>query len=776
MKFVNFFEEVGKDDVSLVGGKGANLGEMYNAGLPVPYGFIVNTHAYKHFLQKTGLAKKIFEILDKTDVHNTKQLEENTAKIRELIIKTKVPKEIENEIKKAYEKLSKHYGKKAEYVAVRSSATAEDIEGASFAGQQLTVLNVKGVKKVVEAVKRCWASLFTARATFYRATKGFDHRKVYIAVPVQKQLGALPKEEYLKGAYKAGVGFTIHPTTGDRDKMMVEGAWGQGESVVSGSVTPDTYVLDKKTGKVVEKKIAEKATMRVVDLKKGGLEEVETPDELKKAQVLTEDELKQLWELALKLEKHYGFPQDFEWASEYGKVYLVQSRPVTVFFEKKRETFEVKKKPVVTGLPASPGIAVGRAKVVSSVEEALKKIEEGDVLVTKMTNPDWVPFMKKASAVVTDEGGITCHAAIVSRELGIPAIVGTGNATKVLKDDMLVTVDGNTGKVYEGEVEELIKAEKLKKEMELRIAEEVKNLKTETKILMNLGVPEKIEEYKHLPFEGIGLMRVEFIIASYVKEHPLYLIDKGKPEKYVNELAKGIAKVAKAIYPRFVVVRFSDFKTNEYRQLKGGEKYEPHEDNPMIGWRGVSRYISPEFEQAFRLEVRAIKKVREEYGLDNVWVMLPFVRTTWEVEKCLKIMEEEGLKRGEKNFKVWAMVEVPSTVFLVDEFAKYFDGFSIGSNDLTQLVLGIDRDSGMLGRMGYFDERNPAVLRAIEHLIKIAHECGVTVSICGQAPSVYPEFTEFLVKQGIDSISVNPDAVIKTKKLVYEVEQKLKKG
>ncbi len=767
-KFIKFVEEVSREDLPKVGGKAANLGEMVKAGLPVPDAFIVTCDAYKEFLEGTGIKEKIFEILRNTDVNEPKQLQENTRKIREIIETTPMPEEIKGEIVEAYKLLSKKFGKEEGYVAVRSSATAEDVEGASFAGQQLTLLNVKGAEEVVKAVKKCWASLFTARATFYRAQKGFEHERVLIAIPVQKQLGALSKEEYLKGRYKAGVGFTVHPATGEKDKIVVEAAWGQGESVVSGAVTPDTYVIDKKTGEVLEVKIGSKERMRIAK-PEGDLEEIETPEEMRKAACLTRDELRQLWELAVKLEEHYKFPQDFEWASEGGKVYLLQSRPVTVFYEKIEEEVKVKKPPLVKGLAASPGVGIGRVKIVLSAEE-IDKVEKGDVLVTRMTNPDFAPAMKRAVAIVTDEGGITSHASIVSRELGIPCVVGTGNATQVLKDGMLVTVDGRSGFVYEGKVEELLAREKA-----LEITpEEAAKLKTKTKILMNLGVPTEIERYKSLPFEGIGLMRVEFIIAEWVREHPLHLIERGEEQKFIDKLAEGIAMVAKAIYPRFVVVRFSDFKTNEYRRLVGGEKFEPEEANPMIGWRGVSRYISKEFEKAFRLECRAIRKVRKEMGLDNVWVMLPFVRTTWEVEKVLKIMEEEGLRRGEENFKVWLMAEVPSVIFLAEKFSKLCDGFSIGSNDLTQLVLGVDRDSQILANMGYFDERNEAVLRAMKRLIEVAHENNVTVSICGQSVSVYPEITEFLVKCGIDSVSVNPDVVCKTRKLVYEIEKKLK--
>jgi pyruvate,water dikinase len=769
MKFIKWIKELSKNDLPIVGGKAANLGEMYNAGLPVPQAFVVTAEAYKEFLKRTKLKGKILKILKETDFNNPTNLEENTKKIRELIENAKMPEEIEKEIIEAYEKLSKEFGKDEEYVAIRSSATAEDVPGASFAGQQLTLINIKSKENVVKAVQKCWASLFTARATFYRQQKGFKHEKVYIAVVVQKQLGVSSKEEYLQGKYKAGIGFTIHPVTGEKNKIVVEASYGQGEAIVSGEVNPDTYVIDKESGKLLETHVGTKEKMKIT--KEGGeLEEIEVPENMRKVLCLSEDEIKQLWSLARKLEEHYQFPQDFEWASENGKVYLVQSRPVTVFYEKKESKIIVEKPPILKGLPASPGVAIGKVKVCLTIEEARQKLEKGDILVTKFTSPDWVPFMKIASGIITSEGGVVSHAAIVSREIGIPCIVGATEALNVLKDGMIVTLDSREGFVYEGEIKELFNREKA-----LEVSpEEAAKLKTKIKILMNLGVPMEIEKYKNLPFDGIGLMRIEFIIAEWIKEHPNYMIEKGEEQKYIDKLAEGIAMVAKAIYPRFVVVRFSDFKTNEYRQLLGGEKYEPIEANPMLGWRGVSRYISPQFEKAFRLECRAIRKVREEYKLDNVWVMLPFVRTTREVEKVLKIMEEEGLKRSE-TFKVWLMAEVPSIVFLADKFAKYCDGFSIGSNDLTQLVLGIDRDSSILANMGYFDERNEAVLRAIKDLIKKAHKKGVTVSICGQAPSVYPEITEFLVECGIDSISVSGDVVAKTRKLVYEIEQKLEK-
>jgi len=768
-RFVMFLKELSKNEVTLAGGKGANLAEMYNLSLPVPDAFVVLADAYKFFIEKTGLKERIRNVLRGLDVNDTKQLERKTALIRKMIISTEMPKEIRKEIEHAYETLSREFNEREIYVAIRSSATAEDLPQASFAGQQLTLLNVKRAENVIEGVKRCWASLFTARATFYREEKGFSHEKVAIAVIVQKQLGAIPYEEYLKGNYKAGVGFTVHPSTGEKNKVVIEGSWGQGESIVSGSVTPDTYVLDKKTGRVIEINIAKKSRMRIADLKECGLKEVDVPPHLQEKQCLTENELRELHRLALKLERYYRFPQDFEWVSERGKIYLVQTRPITVLYGEKQKEAEAKQRAILKGLPASPGIASGRVRIVRNLSE-LSKVGKGDVLVTKMTNPDMVPVMRKAGAIITDEGGITCHAAIVSRELGIPCIVGTERATEVLKEGMKVTVDASRGLVYEGVITSILSSQKKITKEELK---KIAKLRTRTKILMNLGVPERINEYRHLPFDGIGLMRVEFIIASQIGEHPNLLLEQHRERVYINRLANGIRKVAKAIYPRFVVVRFSDFKTNEYRELKGGERYEPHEDNPMLGWRGVSRYISKEFEQAFRLECRAIKKVRDS-GCDNVWVMLPFVRTLWEVERCLEIMKEEGLKRS-GTFKVWLMAEVPSVILLAERFAKLCDGFSVGSNDLTQLILGIDRDSGMLAKLGYFDERNEAVKRAIKSLIRVAHKNNVRVSICGQAPSVYEDFCEFLVRSGIDSISVNPDAVVKTRKLVWEIERKMKK-
>ncbi|MEM1641830.1 MAG: phosphoenolpyruvate synthase [Desulfurococcaceae archaeon] len=816
-RFVLWLEEVRKEDTPLVGGKNANLGEMIAAGIPVPPGFAVTAYAFKYFLEKTGLGEKIYDMLRKLDVNNTKELEETTRKIREMILAEPMPPEIEEDIKKHYNELARRLNMDPSNlrVAVRSSATAEDLPEASFAGQQDTYLNVYGADKVVEHVKKCWASLFTARATFYRVAQGIPHERTFMSVTVQKMVNSRA----------AGVMFTLHPVTGDENVIVIEGSWGLGESVVGGKVIPDEYVVERGSMKIVERRVNNKTYMITFEPSIGknvhlkwddekqtwvSEEEVQVTTPLAKiakpdAPALTDEEVKRLAELGELIYRHYGRHMDIEWAIDYDlpfpqNVFIVQARPETVWSVKKAKEIETKEakvavatsrrtvrlseaKVLVRGLPASPGVAAGVARVIFNPKspEAME-FKEGDILITKMTDPDWVPLMKKAAAIVTDEGGMTSHAAIVSRELGIPCIVGTGSATKVIQTGTEITVDASKGIVYEGYVEDLVKPK-----VEVSIPapsgvvaavgispEQLLPLYpvTATKIYMNLGEPDAIEKYKDLPFDGIGLMRIEFIISDWVGYHPMYLYETGQADLFVNKLAEGIARVAQAVYPRPVVVRFSDFKTNEYRGLKGGEKYEPDERNPMIGWRGVSRYIHPGYEPGFRLEVKAIRKVREEFGLTNVWVMLPFVRTTWEVQRILKIMEEEGLRRS-KDFKVWIMAEVPSVALLAEEFAELVDGFSIGSNDLTQLVLGADRDSNILAAMGYFDERDPAVLKAISMIIRGAHKKGATVSICGQAPSVYPEIVEFLVKEGIDSISVNPDAVIPTRRLVASIERKL---
>ncbi|MET1128261.1 MAG: pyruvate, water dikinase [Thermoproteota archaeon] len=792
-----WLDTIPRELYGIIGGKAAGLVELVKAGSPVPPAFVVTSEAYRLFVEESGIAAYIKRVLEEVISRGTpEEYEEASQLIRSKFVRTPMPHRIAEAIVRAYKELARRVGDSRPRVAVRSSATLEDLPEASFAGQQETYLNVVGEEEVVEHVKKVWASLWTGRALSYRDSLNVDHDSALMAVIVQAMVNAR----------SAGVMFTVDPVTGERDKILVESSWGLGEYVVGGKVTPDQFVVDKSSLEVVEERISQKERALFYDpAQRANVEVILPADEAELEELahahpeiaevvrkhsmyrgrpsLSRDEVKQLAKIGLDIEKHFGKPMDVEWAVDLnGRIYILQARPVTTLRgEEAAGEPEAEEKPgevLVRGIPASPGVASGTVKVALTVEEAASKVRRGDVLVTKMTDPDWVPYMKLASAIVTDEGGLTAHAAIVARELGIPAVVGAGNATQVLRDGMVVTVDGSRGLVLRGTVA----AEEGRREAEERAVvvgglsrEELSELYpvTATKIYMNLGHPDEIDRYVHLPFDGIGLMRIEFIISSWIGYHPMYLVEQGRGMYFVEKLAQGIAKVAAAVNPRPVVVRFSDFKTNEYRRLKGGEKYEKLEErNPMIGWRGVSRYIHPNYEPAFRLEVRAVRKVREEWGLRNVWVMLPFVRTTWEVKRALKILEEEGLERG-RDFKVWIMVEVPSTVLLADEFAKLVDGFSIGSNDLTQLVLGVDRDSGFLYKMGYFDERDPAVLRAIEMLVDAAHRNGVTVSICGQAPSVYPELVEFLVRNGVDSISVNPDAVVRTRRLVASVEKRI---
>ncbi|UCD39804.1 MAG: phosphoenolpyruvate synthase, partial [Candidatus Bathyarchaeota archaeon] len=576
---------------------------------------------------------------------------------------------------------------------------------------------------------------------------------------------------------------------GESNQIVIEANWGLGESVVSGAVTPDDYVVNKSTLQIIEKRIAKKTIEYIQDPETGRTIHAEIDTKRQKIPCLADEEVVKLAEIAKQIEEHYGDPQDIEWAIDRNlpfpeNIYIVQSRPETVWSLKKKgppaeasRTPELPERPVemkvvTKGMAAGKrSIGAGVAKIVFSPEDASKLMKKGDILVTDMTNPDYVPYMRMAGAIVTDKGGVTCHAAIVSRELGIPCVVGAENATKVMKNGNEYTVDARSGVIYEG-----IKPMLEKPATSSTVTPEVAALSsapvTATKIYLNLGVPDKIEDYKHLPFDGIGLMRIEFILASYIGDHPLFLLEKGQADKFVNQLAEGIATVARTIQPKPVVVRFSDFKTNEYRELKGGDKYEIVEANPMLGWRGASRYISKWYEKAFRLECKAIRKCREEWNLKNVWVMLPVIRTVWEAKRCLKIMKSEGLERN-RDFQVWFMAETPAIAILADEFSTLCDGFSIGSNDLTQGVLMIDRDSERLGLMGYFDERDPAVKRIIAHLIKVAHQHGVTVSICGEGPSNLPDFTDFLVRCGIDSVSVNADAVVSTRQLVASLEQKV---
>jgi len=757
-KYVVELTQVGLSDRAAVGGKNASIGELLRLEVKAPRGFAVTTQAYSLFLESNSLRTKLSAILSQLNPSDADGVQEASSKIRELIESARYPFEVEDEIRRAYRKLAQAVGTAAPEVAVRSSATSEDSAGASFAGQQDTYLFVSGEDEVLKFIKKCYSSVFSPRAIVYRQEKGFDHMSIMLSVGVMQMVNSK----------SSGVCFTMDPVTGDEGLVVIEGSWGLGETVVQGRVMPDRFVVSKANLKIQEKQVSEKTLMTVRDpAAKFGTysKEVPVPAQLVNAQCIPDGQVIELAKLALKIEKHYQTPVDLEWALDQDDtLYIVQARPETVWTTKKREG--VKNGVLLKGLGASPGRAHGPVHVILDVKE-IGSFRKGEILVTKMTTPDWVPAMSRAAAIVTDSGGMTAHAAIVSRELGIPCVVGTVEATKVLKDGQVVTVDGALGVVKSGatDLEE-------HEEAKTPVAQAESFMPTATKVYMNLGEPAKIDEYKRLPFDGIGLMRIEFILADWIGQHPLDIIERGGDEVFVAKLAEGIAKVAQAIYPRPVVVRFSDFKTNEYRSLKGGDKFEPEESNPMLGWRGVSRYVSKQYEPAFRLECRAIKRVRESMGLKNVWVMLPFARTTWEVRKTLDILKEEGLERN-RDFKVWIMAEVPSVVLLADEFSKLCDGFSIGSNDLTQLVLGADRDSSTLASLGYFDERDPAVKKAMRMLVEEAHKNGITVSICGQAPSVYPELTEFLVRCGIDSVSVNHDVVFTTRKIIASVEQKI---
>lgn len=780
-KFIKFFDEIGKEDVNIVGGKGANLGELTSFGLDVPPGFCVTAGGYDAFINYANLDEKVRVLMDGLDVDDVDMLTAASADIRRTITEGDIMPELEEEVRSAYRMFSENIKVKDPQVAVRSSATAEDLPDASFAGQQDTYLHIAGEEELIEHVRMCWASLWTTRAIYYREKQNYNHFDVSLSVVVQKMVNS----------EKSGVMFTANPINSNRGEMMINASYGLGEAVVSGIVSPDEYTIKKDTKEILERHIASKKVMVVQNDNGIGTHEVEVKDVLGQeavdAECLSPEELNTLIEGGLKIESLYGSVQDIEWGLDRDTkgLYILQSRPITTLKDEAEEgEAEVSKEPeklnpLVKGLAASPGIGRGKVKMIKDVSE-INLIEEGDILVTGMTNPDMVPAMRKSAGVVTDEGGRTCHAAIVSRELGVPCIVGSKEATKVLKDGQMVTVDATRGVVYEGAV--LMDKDKKKENTEnaggpgLGIGlDELKSLLapvTATKIYMNLGEPALIEKYKHLPFDGIGLMRTEFIFTNKIGAHPMYLVKTGQGDLLIEGLAEGIAEVASAIYPKQVTVRMSDFRTNEFRGLKGGDEVEPHEENPMIGWRGVSRYISPEYEEGFRLECRAMRKVREEYGLTNVVAMLPFVRTPEELKVVKGIMAEEGLVQS-KEFKIWIMAEVPSVVFQAEEFAELVDGFSIGSNDLTQLVMGADRDSGILNNMGYFDERNTAVKNAIKILIDACLKKGKTISICGQGPSQYPEFAEFLVENGITSMSVNPDTVDYTRRAVASVEQKL---
>jgi len=741
-KHVVWFKEVKKEDIASAGGKGANLGELTNAGIPVPPGFIVTAYAYYDFIEQTNLMDQIRAILEPLDVHNSKELQDLSAKVRQLILKADMPQEIASSIKDHYRQME------GGFVAVRSSATAEDLPEASFAGQQSTFLNINGEDRVVVAVQKCWASLFEARAVFYRVENGFNHFKVGIAVPVQRMVQS----------EASGVMFTLEPVTSDKSKITIEAILGLGEMIVSGAVTPDTYIVNKDDHKILSRSIAAQELKMVRSEKSNGNKANVTlslTKEEQKQQKINDNDISKLAQLGKKLEDWYKFPQDIEWAKEGETLYIVQTRPVTTIKDTK-STQEIDAPVLLSGAPASPGIALGPVKLVLNLSQ-IDKVFEGDILVAETTTPDYVPAMKRAVAIVTDKGGRTAHAAIVSRELGIPCVVGTGEAMAVLKDGQEITVNGSSGNIYDGKLEIEAKAE----------THAHKKVKTKTKLLVNLAQPELADRIAAMDVDGVGLLRAEFMIAQ-IGEHPSYMISQNRGEEFVNKLAEGLTTFARAFHPRQVVYRTNDLKTNEYRALKGGEQYEEVEENPMIGYRGVSRYTkNPE---VFKLEIKAIKKVRETYN--NLWIMIPFVRTVKGLSQTLELINSEGLSRS-KDFKIWIMVEVPSNILLLEKFIEQgIDGISIGSNDLTQLILGVDRDNAKLASA--FDERDEAVMVALERAITVAREKNITASICGQAPSVFPELTEKLVEWGIKSISVSPDMIEQTRELIASVEKRLK--
>ena len=749
LKTVVWFNEVTRNDVPVVGGKGANLGEMTNAEIPIPPGFIVTSGAYSNFLQQTKLTDKIRHLLQSVDVNNSKQLQTVSAKVRQTISNAPMPPEIAEAIEQAYIEMGRGL------VAVRSSATAEDLPEASFAGQQRTFLNVQGEKEVVAAVQECWASLFEARAVFLRVQQNYDHFQVGIAVPVQRMVQS----------ESSGVMFTLEPVTSDKSKIVIEAVLGLGEAIVGGEVTPDLYIIDKEGFQISSKIISKQAwklTRNPNSNDKGANIQVPLLPVEQTQQKLADADIMKLAKLGEQIENHYQFPQDIEWAKENNEIYIVQSRPATNIEAVEKLAAEVRPEiiaPVLlSGAPASPGIASGPVKIIYEASQ-IDRIREGDILVAVMTTPDFVPAMKRAVAIITDRGGRTAHAAIVSRELGVPCIVGTEQATSILRDGQVITVDGSRGKIYNGKVTRRIKTSPV-----TTIIREA--IKTKTNVYVNLAQPELAAVVAMRNVDGVGLLRAEFIVAQ-IGEHPRYMIDQNRGHEFVDKLYQGIITFAKAFNPRLVVYRTNDFKTNEYRDLKGGEKYEEVEENPMIGYRGASRYITDI--DTFKLELEAIKRVRKEYK--NLWVMIPFVRTVNELAQTLEIMEAEGLKRT-KDFKIWMMVEVPSNIILLDKFIDAgIDGISIGSNDLTQLTLGIDRDSARLA--GEFDEQDEAVMISLERAIKVARSMGITSSICGQAPSEYPELTEKLVEWGITSVSVSPDMIGTTREIIAKAEARL---
>lgn len=782
----------------MVGGKNASLGEMIqnieSMGIKVPNGFAVTTNAYRDFIDFNGLQEQVVNLVTGLDDGNLPELRRVGAEVRQLIRNGIFPPKIKEEIRERYQQLSESYGQNMIDVAVRSSATAEDLPDASFAGQQETFLNVRGSESILEAVRNCFASLFTDRAISYRNTFNYNHFDIALSVCIQKMVRS--------DMAASGVAFSLDPESGFKDVVVVNSSWGLGEMIVQGAVSPDEFIIFKPSleqgfSSIIEKKIGNKDKKMIYGEDHGKLTKTVTvSDEDKEKFSITDQQALEIARWVSSIEKYYSklkgrwCPMDVEWAIDgiSGDLYIVQARPETIHSQNKTKMlveYHVQSegiKPIVTGIAVGDRAASGKVVIMHSVDGNVNEhlFEEGSILVTEMTDPDWEPIMKKASAIITNKGGRTCHAAIVAREMGLPAIVGCFNATEILKEKQMVTVscaEGDAGFVYDGYVEFH------KTETSLEDLPKVK-----TPIMLNVASPDIAFKFAHLPNAGVGLAREEFIINNYIRVHPMALLkhnelnDKNLSEQirkitlgydseetfFIKRLSYGIARIASSFYPNKVIVRLSDFKSNEYYNLLGGSYFEPIEENPMIGWRGASRYYSEAYEPAFGMEIKAIKLVREKMGLKNVVVMIPFCRTVGELLKVYETMEKYGLKRGENGLEVYLMAELPSNIFMADEFAKHIDGFSIGSNDLTQLVLGLDRDSALVAHI--YDERNTAVKRAISHLIKVGKENGVKVGICGQGPSDFPDFAQFLVEEGIDSISVTPDSLLKTLKALESKE------
>ncbi|MEJ6980603.1 phosphoenolpyruvate synthase [Pedobacter sp. P351] len=799
-KLVIRLDSVGINDIGIAGGKNASLGEMIQnlsaLGIQVPQGFVVTVEAYRQFVKHNNIEQKIENILTAADIDNLDELKRCGAGIRDLILESEFPKDMVKCITQAYTKLSEEYEQFNLDVAVRSSATAEDLPDASFAGQQESYLNVCGSGSLLESIKKCFASLFTDRAISYRRNFGYDHFQIGLAVCVQKMVRS--------DLEASGVAFSLDTESGFKDVVVINGSYGLGEMIVQGSVSPDEFIifkpaLEKGYPALIEKKLGTKDRKMVYsDLAGERVKIVKTTEKEESNFCISEEIALQLSKWVVTIEKYYSqlkgkwCPMDIEWAVDgiSHELFIVQARPETIHSRKNVDNlieYQIndttrKEKLVLQGVAVGDKIATGEVRVLSLLDESLHaEFKEGDVLVADMTDPDWEPIMKKASAIITNKGGRTCHAAIVAREMGVPAILGCGNATELLSTGELITAscaEGDVGFVYKGQIDYI------KNEIDLSLLPKIT-----TPVLLNVASPDLAFRFSNLPCKGIGLAREEFIINTYIKAHPLALLQyqslndislstqieklikgfENGEDYFINKLSYGIAKIASAFYPEKVIVRLSDFKSNEYFNLLGGNHFEPKEENPMIGWRGASRYYSNEYKEAFILELKALKKVREEIGLKNVVVMIPFCRTVEELLKVYEVMEENGMKRGEDGLEVYLMAELPSNIIMADDFAKYIDGFSIGSNDLTQLVLGIDRDSSLVAHI--YDERNPAVKAMIKSVIQSAKKAGIKVGICGQGPSDYPDFAQFLVEEGIDSISVTPDSFFKTVNAIHAIEK-----